>query len=50
MSVTITEQPSGAVVATGGDQLAHKLLKHAGFTRHADWHGIRFRLPTTMPR
>ncbi|GAQ58955.1 hypothetical protein [Streptomyces acidiscabies] len=50
VTVTITEQPSGAVVATGGDQLAHELLKHAGFTRHADWHGIRFRLPTTMPR
>jgi len=50
VTVTITEQPSGAVVATGGDQLAHELLKHAGFTRHADWYGVRFRLATSMFR
>ncbi|WP_075736601.1 hypothetical protein [Streptomyces acidiscabies] len=50
VTVTITEQPSGAVVATGGDQLAHELLKKAGFTRHADWYGVRFRLATNMFR
>lgn len=40
VSVTISEQPSGAVVATARHQLAHELLKHAGFTRHADWYGV----------
>ena len=50
LTVTITVQPSGAVVATGGDVLAHDLLRRAGFARHSDWHGVRHRLPTRMPR
>ncbi|MFE1435003.1 hypothetical protein ACFW5G_21695 [Streptomyces griseoaurantiacus] len=49
LTVSIAVQPSGAVVATGGDVLAHDLLRQAGFTRHADWHGIRHRLPARMP-
>lgn len=47
VTVTITRHPTGAVVASGGDDLAHRLLSHAGFTRHSGWHGIRHRLPTT---
>jgi hypothetical protein len=50
VTVTITRQPTGAVVATGCDEFAHSLLSHVGFTRHSDWHGRRFRLPTTMAR
>jgi hypothetical protein len=50
LTVTITVQLSGAVVATGGDALAHDLLRRGGFTRHSDWYGIRHRVPTWMPR
>ena len=48
--VTITAEPSGSVVARGGDNLAGSLLSHAGFAFTRDWHGPRHRLPTSMPR
>ncbi|MGX9922951.1 hypothetical protein ACWIG4_24180 [Streptomyces sp. NPDC002248] len=48
LSITITQQPTGAVVALGGDGLAHHLLERAGFKRHSDWHGLRHRLAAQM--
>ncbi len=48
LSITITQRPTGAVVALGGDGLAQQLLERAGFTRHADWHGLRHRLAAQM--
>ncbi|WP_225448763.1 hypothetical protein [Streptacidiphilus sp. P02-A3a] len=50
VAVTITAEPSGIVVARGGDGLAHFLLNHAGFAFTNDWHGPRHRLPTSMDR
>jgi hypothetical protein len=50
VTVTIVRHPSGAVIATGGDDLAHRLLNHAGFERHTDVHGIRHRLRSSMGR
>lgn len=50
ITVTITAEPSGSVVARGGDSLAKSLLNHAGFAFTNDWHGARHRLPTSMPR
>ncbi|MEY9846380.1 hypothetical protein ABH940_003467 [Streptacidiphilus sp. BW17] len=50
ITVTITAEPSGSVVARGGDSLAITLLNHAGFAFTNDWHGPRHRLPTTMDR
>ncbi|MBM9508005.1 hypothetical protein ITX44_26335 [Streptomyces sp. KK5PA1] len=47
--VTITREPSGSVVARGGDSLAVCLLDHAGFPYVNDWHGPRHRLPAGMP-
>jgi hypothetical protein len=49
-TVTITREPSGSVVARGGDTLAQSLLSRAGFSFSRDWHGPRHRLATTMPR
>jgi hypothetical protein len=48
--VTITAEPSGSVVARGGDSLAVILLDRAGFPYINDWHGPRHRLPTSMSR
>lgn len=50
ITVTIAAEPSGSVVAHGGDDLAKALLDHAGFTYANDWHGPRHRLPTSMDR
>ncbi|WP_042419773.1 hypothetical protein [Streptacidiphilus anmyonensis] len=50
ITVTITAEPSGSVVARGGDSLSVTLLNHAGFTFTNDWHGPRHRLPTSMGR
>jgi hypothetical protein len=50
ITVTITAEPSGSVVARGGDSLAANLLNHAGFAFTNDWHGPRHRLPTSMDR
>jgi hypothetical protein len=50
ITVTIAAEPSGSVVARGGDSLAKTLLNHAGFTYASDWHGPRHRLPTSMGR
>jgi hypothetical protein len=50
LTVTITTEPSGSVVARGGDSLAVMLLDRAGFPYVNDWHGPRHRLPTSMPR
>jgi hypothetical protein len=49
-AVTITREPSGSVVARGGDALAQSLLSRAGFSFSRDWHGPRHRLATTMSR
>lgn len=49
ITVTITAEPSGSVVARGGDSLAVCLLDHAGFPYINDWHGPRHRLPASMP-
>ncbi|SDP40667.1 hypothetical protein [Actinacidiphila guanduensis] len=49
-TVTIAAEPSGAVVARGGDSLAESLLTHAGFAYANGWHGPRHRLPTSMGR
>ena len=50
ITVTITAEPSGSVVARGGDFFAYSLLDHAGFAFTNDWHGPRHRLPTSMDR
>ena len=50
VTVTITAEPSGSIVARGGDSLAASLLNHAGFAFTNDWHGPRHRLPTSMDR
>ncbi|WP_225447681.1 hypothetical protein [Streptacidiphilus sp. P02-A3a] len=50
ITVTITAEPSGSVVARGGDSFAYSLLDHAGFAFTNDWHGPRHRLPTSMDR
>jgi hypothetical protein len=50
VTVTIAAEPTGAVVARGGDSLANSLLSHAGFAYASDWHGPRHRLPTSMGR
>jgi hypothetical protein len=50
ITVTIAPEPSGSVVARGGDSLAKSLLNHAGFAYANDWHGPRHRLPTSMDR
>ncbi|WP_433888495.1 hypothetical protein [Streptomyces sp. CA-111067] len=50
ITVTIAAEPSGSVVARGGDSLAKSLLNHAGFAYTNDWHGPRHRLPTSMDR
>ncbi|WP_435178148.1 hypothetical protein [Actinacidiphila sp. bgisy145] len=50
ITVTIAAEPSGSVVARGGDSLAKSLLNHAGFAYANDWHGPRHRLPTSMGR
>ncbi|WP_435127248.1 hypothetical protein [Actinacidiphila sp. bgisy144] len=50
ITVTIAAEPSGSVVARGGDSLAKSLLNHAGFAYASDWHGPRHRLPTSMGR
>ncbi|MEY9841708.1 hypothetical protein [Streptacidiphilus sp. EB103A] len=50
ITVTITAEPSGSIVARGGDSLAAHLLNHAGFAFTNDWHGPRHRLPTSMDR
>ncbi|MEE4543627.1 hypothetical protein V2S66_16805 [Streptomyces sp. V4-01] len=50
ITVTIAAEPSGSVVARGGDSLAKSLLIHAGFAYASDWHGPRHRLPTSMGR
>ncbi|MFE2595956.1 hypothetical protein ACFXCZ_05545 [Streptomyces sp. NPDC059396] len=50
LTVTITAEPSGSVVARGGDDLAEHLPDHAGFADISDWHGTRHRLATTMDR
>jgi hypothetical protein len=50
LTVTIAPEPSGAVVARGGDTLAQSLLAHAGFPFTSDWYGPRHRLPTSMSR
>lgn len=49
ITVTISAEPSGSVVAYGGDGLAHSLLSHARFAFANDRHGPRHRLPTSMP-
>lgn len=49
ITVTITAEPSGSVVARGGDSLAKTLLTHAGFSFTNGWHGPRHRLPTSLP-
>ncbi|QIQ01287.1 hypothetical protein [Streptomyces liangshanensis] len=48
LTVTITPEPSGSVVARGGDSLAQSLLTHAGFPFTSDWYGPRHRLPSSM--
>jgi len=50
ITITIAAEPSGSVVARGGDSLAKSLLSHAGFAYANDWHGPRHRLPTSMGR
>ena len=50
VTVTLTAEPSGSVVARGGDSLAASLLNHAGFAFTNDWYGSRHRLPTSMDR
>jgi hypothetical protein len=50
LTVTIAAEPSGSVVARGGDSLAQNLLDHAGFAFANDWYGPRHRLPTSMAR
>ncbi|WP_405589856.1 hypothetical protein [Streptomyces sp. NBC_01190] len=50
ITVTIAPEPTGSVVARGGDSLAKSLLNHAGFAYANDWHGPRHRLPTSMGR
>lgn len=50
ITVTTAAEPSGSVVARGGDSLAKTLLNHAGFAYANDWHGPRHRLPTSMGR
>lgn len=50
ITVTIAPEPSGSVVARGGDSLAKTLLDHAGFAYANDRHGPRHRLPTSMGR
>jgi hypothetical protein len=48
ITVTITSEPSGSVVARGGDSVAGILLDHAGFAFANDCHGPRHWLPTSM--
>lgn len=50
LTVTIAPEPSGSVIARGGDTLAQMLLTHAGFAFTHDWHSPRHRLPTSMNR